>query len=589
MAVVQHNTAPPAMTLTEWVVALRRRSGMMAILFVSILAVMTLLAFLWPATYQSAGTILIEQQELPTDLVRSTISSYADQRIQVISQRVMTTENLFKIIQKYDLYARERKTKAREKVLEKMKEDIGFKMISADVIDPRSGNPTKATIAFTVSYKHRSAELAAKVANELVSLYLQQNIDSRKQRTADATSFLTDEAGRLDKDISEQQAAIATFKEKHANELPELAQTNLQMLTRIEDERRETDTRIRSLDQQIVYLDAQLAQINPTEQMYASTGERVMAPKDRLKYARSELARVSSLYSSGHPDVVRLKREVAGLEKSLGAGTDVNDLRRQLESAKTELASAQQRYSADHPDVSKWQRSVDALQQQIATAQSDNEIPVSRDQDADNPAYIQIRAQREASVNERRSLEQKRSQLDRQLKEYETRLTTAPSVEREYSGMLRDLDNNQIKYREVRQKQMEATVAQNMEDERKGERFTLIEPPLTPEQPDSPNRILLLVLGVLLALASAIGIPALLEMTDTRVRNRRDLEHLLQVAPLAVVPWIETISDKQVQRRRFQYFAAGSLGSVVVMLGVLHLFYRPLDVLWQVLLRRLTS
>lgn len=584
-----NNTAPSNMNLSEWRSALRRRAGLMGWVFASVAIVAALLAFLWPATYLASGTILIEQQEVPAELVRSTISSYADQRIQVITQQVMTTENLFKIVLKYDLYPVERKKRTREYVLKKMKNDIGFKMISADVIDPRSGNPTKATIAFSISYKSRAADLAAKVANELVSLYLQQNIDSRKQRTADATSFLNDEADRLNKDINVQQAAMEGFKQRHINDLPELAQMNIQLMNRADDELREVDSRVRALDQQLVYLDAQLAQLNPISQTYTSTGERVMAPSDRLKYLRTELARVTSIYAADHPDVLRMQREIQGLEKSTGAVNSSNELQRQLDDARTQLTSASQRYSADHPDVLKLQRSVSSLEEQLQASSASEKPYTTSAEQPDNPAYIQIKAQREASSNERTSLLSKRSELSALIASYTKRLASGPAVERQYSTLLRDLENNQLKYREVRQKQLEAEVAQNLEDERKGERFTLIEPPLTPEQPDSPNRIVILVLGCVLALGSAVGTVASLEVLDSSVRNRRDLVTLLSVPPLAVLPWIETEADRQLNRRHRRYALLGTTASLMLTAGLIHVFFRPLDVLWQVALRRLAG
>jgi len=243
--------------------ALRRRRTAMLLTLTAVLVITIAAAFLWPAKYRSTGIILIEQQELPSDLVRSTISSYADQRIQVITQRVMTMENLFRIIQRFDLYPQRRKTETREAIIERMRDDIKFEMISADVMDPRSGRPTKATIAFSVSYSNRSADLAGRVANELVSLYLRENIESRKQRSAEATSFLTEEGDRLNKRIAELGAQLAKFKAEHQDDLPELSPLNLQIINRAEDELRDIGTRTSSLDQQITYLDAQLAQLTP--------------------------------------------------------------------------------------------------------------------------------------------------------------------------------------------------------------------------------------------------------------------------------------------------------------------------------------
>ncbi|HEY4366960.1 MAG TPA: hypothetical protein VGN07_06960 [Steroidobacteraceae bacterium] len=578
-----------SLNIAYYMTALRRRRSAMLGAFVAVLVVVIAAAFLWPATYKSTGTILIEQQELPSDLVRSTISSYADQRIQVITQRVMTTENLFKIIQRFDLYQRQRRTKTREAVIERMRDDIKFDMISADVIDPRSGHPTKATIAFSVSYSNRSADLAGRVANELVSLYLQENIQSRKERSADATSFLTEEGDRLNKRIAEVSGQLAKFKAEHQDDLPELSSLNLQIINRAEDELRDIDTKTSSIDQQIVYLDAQLAQLNPVAQVFTSTGERVLSPSDRLKYLRTEYARSSAVYSPDHPDVQRLKTEIAGLEKTVDSTGTMNELERQLQDAKAQLASAHQRYAADHPDVVQLEHLVAGLSAQLqASLQAMPDVGPAGD-NPDNPAYIQLKAQREAAVNDRASLQKRKAAVAARIADYEGRIAKTPAVERDYTAMVRELDGAQQKYQEVRHKQMEAQLAENLESERKGERFTLIEPPLVPQEPASPNRILIIVFGAILSIGASLGAVMLLEKTDDSIRGRRDVEALLSVAPLAVLPWIETNADRTARARLRKLSYAGAFGSVVLAAVLIHFLYRPLDVLWQVALRRLTG
>lgn len=578
------NAAP---TIADYLATLTRRRFAALIAGATILCIAFLFAFVWPATYRASGTILIEQQELPADLVRSTITSYADQRIQVITQRVMTTENLYKIIQKYDLYAKERKTKAREVVIEDMRDNISFEMISADVIDPRFGRPTKATIAFSVSFSNPSPDMAARVANELVNLYLQENIESRKQRSADATSFLAAEATRLSTRIGEIGDSVARFKEEHANDLPEMATMNLQLMANADKELSEVDTRIRSLDQQIVYLDAQLAQLNPVSQIFTSTGERVMSPADRLKYLRTEFARARAIYSPEHPDVRRLQAEIAGLEKSVGSVTSANEIERQLTQARSDLASAQQRYAADHPDVVKAVQLVTGLETQLRSAgANDLSVPTTKEE-PDNPAYIQVKSQREAASNERAALQTKRAEVSARHADFQTRLAKTPTIEREYGALTSELANTQLKYQEVRQKQMEAQVAQNLEEGRKGERFTLIEPPMTPQKPASPNRIAILVLGFVFSLAGGIGFVFVLDITDSSVRHKRDVLGLLDVPPLAVLPWIETESDRAMRARVRRLSLVGGATAVVAAVTLTHFLYRPLDVLWEVALRRL--
>jgi uncharacterized protein involved in exopolysaccharide biosynthesis len=575
-----------AMTQTladRWANVTRRAKPAIAV-GLAVLVIAVAATLLWPPTYRSTGTILIEQQELPADLVQSTITSFADQRIQVISERVMTTDNLLRIIQNYNLYPQLRQSQPREVLLAQMRKDIHFAMISADVMDPRQGRATKANIAFSVSYDSRSPDTAARVANELVSLYLDENVRSRRQLSADAANFLDDEANKLDQNIATMSASIAKFKDQHINTLPDQATINRETLIRSEDELRDTDTQLRSLQQQSTYLEGQLAQLPASSQVYTSTGERVLSPGDRLKFLRTEYARLSGIYSPDHPDVLRIQREIDGLEKEAGAVDSSNDLQRQLQDAQTQLAQASEHYAPDHPDVVRLKRQIATLQQAIKDAPPITPAPEAH---PDNPAYISIKAQRDANAAEIASLQQKRLTVQAKIEDLETRLAQAPAVERDYDNLLRDLDNEQLKYREIRQKQMEAKLSENLEDEQKGERFTLIEPPVAPQQAASPDRPMMFGLSVVLALAAALGTVWLLELQDGSVRNPRDLQALLQVAPLAIVPHMETLAEIASRRRLRRFTLAGAAGALAVALILTHLFYRPLDVLWDVALRRL--
>src|SRR5580658_5786996 len=223
-------------------------------------AIAVLLAILLPATYRSTATILIEQQEIPQEMVRSVITSFADQRVQVTSQRVMTTQNLLQLIERYNLYPDIREKEPREVLLAKIRGDIGLHMISADVVDPRSGRATQATIAFSVSYQNRSPELALKVANELTTLYLNENLTSRTQLSEQTSTFFSEESSHEQARIVELDKTLAAFKEKHHDRLPELETLNVQGSDRTELELRDVENHLSALDSQRVLLEAQLAQ-----------------------------------------------------------------------------------------------------------------------------------------------------------------------------------------------------------------------------------------------------------------------------------------------------------------------------------------
>ena len=581
--------AGSGLNFSSHLAAARRRVKPMALAAIAVSIAGILVAFLWPPTYRSTGTILIEQQEIPTDFVRSAVTSFADQRVQVISQRVMTSANLLAVIEKFNLFAGERDQTTREALVDAMRHDINLEMISADVVDPRQGRATKATIAFSVSYDHRNPQTAARVANELVSLYLSENIETRKQLAADTAGFLQGESERIGKRVSELEQQIAVFKEKNSAKLPELAQVNMQMLDRGEQELRDIDTRTRSLDQQLLFLDAQLAQMNPTGAVYTETGERVLSSADRLKVLRSQYASAAAEYKPDHPDVVRLKRAVESLEaQGVAGGTSraEGDLARRLTDARGELDVARKRYSPEHPDVNRLEREVATLEDNLRTNSNARVLAPGLSEIADNPAYIQLRTQREAARNERRSLLTQSAAVRMRISELERRQAQAPTVERDYNFMLRDLQGEQAKYNELRQKGMEAQLVENLETERKGERFTLIEPPVQAQEPIRPNRKAILLLGFLLAVATALGLMLLLEANDTHVRDRAHLVQLLGVAPLAVIPFMDLPGDVKKRRGTRIKLVIGAVVATAAMAAVIHIFVRPLDVVWLAALRR---
>jgi polysaccharide biosynthesis transport protein len=516
----------------------RRHWRSLAALGGSILLCAVLAAVFWPATYRSSGTILIEQQEVPEDLVRSATSSYAEQRVQVISQRVMTLANLLGIIGKYNLYPDQHAAKSREDAIESMRNDVALKMISADVVDPRQGRAVKSTIAFSVSYDSRSPEQAAAVANELTSLFLSENASMRKQQASGTAEFLSSQAERIGSEVAETEKKLAAFKSVHEGNLPELTELNLQLASRAQDDLREIDGRIRSLDQQIVLFKAQLAQVSPTSSLYRDSNQRVLSGADQLRVLRTQLAVARAKYSADHPDVLRLEREVAGLETATGRTSAYRDTFRDLVERRGELARTLQTRTAEHPEVVSIKREISALEQQL-NSEAAVGAAASTPEEPDNPAYVQLQASLTAAQADRSAVITQRAQLTQRLAMLETRSEAAPNIEREYSQLARDLENARKRYSEVQQKQMEAQLSSNLETESKGERFTLIEPAVEPQKPLSPNRPLITLLGVMLALTAVIAAVLMIEALDTRIHSHEDIVSLVQVAPLAVIPWME--------------------------------------------------
>jgi succinoglycan biosynthesis transport protein ExoP len=563
----------PTLDMGDYLAAFKRRRGVISFVAGTVFLLGVIIAFVWPPTYKASATILIEEQEIPAELIQSTVTSYAAQRIQVISQRVMSRTNLMEIVEKYELYASERKRNTIEEVLSEMREDIDVEMITAEVMDPRTGRPAAATIAFTLAFESANPQQAQKVASELTTLYLNENLKSRTEKAAETYDFLTAESTRLSEEISRLEAKLAEFKERHINTLPELRDLNTQVLERTEREISEVDTQIRTLEERKIYLGGQLGMLDPY-----SSGE-VLSPSARLDALRTEYIRLASRYSPDHPDVTSAKREIKALEIETGQYASADDLRAELDVLRKELSKAQQSYTDEHPDVK-------SLKRQITTLENDLKSPrpapkqTSTPANADNPAYVTLQSQLAAANSEMRSLKAKRAQLTEKIEEYENRLFQTPKSEQEYRAITRDLDHASRRYQDIKAKQMTAEVGREMEKERKGERFTLIDPAILPEEPISPNRTAIIFLSLVLALGAGVGSAAIAESVDSTIRGTKGIVAAIHMAPLTVIPYMANAAETRAQRRKRIIIFASVIAGIVVLLLLVHFLVSPLDVLW---------
>ncbi|MEW8621312.1 MAG: lipopolysaccharide biosynthesis protein, partial [Candidatus Thiodiazotropha endolucinida] len=205
----------------------------------------------------------------------------------------------------------------------------------------------------------------------------------------------------------------------------------------------------------------------------------------------------------------------------------------------------------------------------------------------DNPAYVQLETQLQAANSELASLKGMRDEIKGKIKDFEDRLMQSPQVEREYRNLTRDYENALDKYQEVKAKQLEAQLAESLERERKGERFSLIEPPQLPEKPDKPNRIAILFLGFVFSFAGGVGNVVVRESMDQAVYGSKGIMAITKMPPLAVIPYIEC-SDDHRQRNTSGIITVSSLFAAIgVILVSVHIFYKPLDVIFYIVLRKL--
>ncbi|THB73084.1 MAG: lipopolysaccharide biosynthesis protein, partial [Gammaproteobacteria bacterium] len=466
---------------------------------------------------------------------------------------------------------------------------VAQNIISAEVVDPRTGRPTNATIAFSLSYDNESPAMAQKVANDLTSLYLKENIKSRKQKASETSIFLTEEAEKLEKTISLLEEELARFKQENSGKLPELVDMNLSLMNRTDTQIDEVESQLRNLQERKIYLDSELAQLNPHSTLFSSSGQRVLSPEDRLKMLQTKYLSDSSKYAEDHPDLIRMRKEIEKLQSEIGWVDEAENLAKQHETIQANLTDLSGRYSENHPDIKKARRELESVNSQLEAIREKQQQKAqvkSGFAKPDNPAYVQLKAQLEAALVEMKSLKQKRERLTEKYQEYEQRIIEMPIVEKDYRALLRNYEQAVVKHRDIKARLMEAKLGQSLEEGRKGERFELIEPPMLPEKPLKPNRKAILALGFFLSIGAALGMAVGLDQIDSRVWGYAGIKSITGSTPIVAIPYIETSAD----RRRKWVIRLGTLliliAIIVMALFTVHLFYKPLDVLWYIVMRK---
>jgi polysaccharide chain length determinant protein (PEP-CTERM system associated) len=294
--------------IDDYLQILRRRkytilASMLLFAFIGILVTLSL-----PPLYLSTATILIEQQKIPTDFVRSSVISSADERIMQIKQSVMTVDNINKIIDKYQLYPNKKQDIL--ELAETFRTDFTFELLSADVISKSKGS--KIALAFKLGFFHRNPLLAQKTVNEITNLFLSENIKSRTEGAIQTTAFLDEEAKQLKQRIQEAEIEIEKFKEKNNGSLPELLASNLAEVSRIGTQLEMDKSKEEVLNEQKANLQAQLSATSPFP---IDTVGQSTAPESLAKL-KADYAQLLAKYSPLHPDAITLKHKIDNYQET---------------------------------------------------------------------------------------------------------------------------------------------------------------------------------------------------------------------------------------------------------------------------------
>ena len=523
------------MEIRDYLQLFLRNKLAFAIPFVLVLSIAIGIAFVLPPMFKSEATFLIQRQTIPQNFAQTTVTGYIQEQIQQIRQRIVTHENLVRLADRNNLYPDELAANPTS-VVQKLRERIEVGMEDVQATDPNSGGVRTATVAFTLAVSAETGKDAQMLTRQLAERFLLEHRTARELGARQVTGFFEEESQRLQLEISELEAALAGFKQEEIRNLPELMSMNLSLFERTQREIDQTENRIIAIEQQINVTRAELSLTEPYKNVVTDSGETMLTGAERLSALTAQYLQATSRYSQEHPDVKRLSREIRLLSEQNGTSHRTDEIMGRLVALQEEVRQARQTYSDSHPTVVDLESAIASLQRGLQSAvvsdSKSNELALP----PDNPRYVALQTAMsgdEATLNaEKANLAELKVKLD----EYEERIFTTPLVERDYKSLARDYDNKVAKFQELKDKQLQARLAEEIEGGDNAEQFVLESSAYLPRLPESPNRVGIILLGAFFGLVIGIAVVVLIEYFDKTIRNSRMIFQVLGVQPLATIP-----------------------------------------------------
>ena len=483
-------------------------------------AAASLITFL-PNVYRSMATVLVDRQQVPETFVRSTVTSVLETRLQTISQEILSRSRLEGLIARFGLYPDHRKRVPSEEVIVRMRGDIKLELKGVE-----ARGQSQATVAFTISYQGSDPQTVALVTNTLASFYIEENLKVRERQATGTAEFLRVQLEETKKRLDDQEQRVSQFKRRYLGELPQQMETNLAALERLHMQLRlNADNQTRAGERRQA-LASQLAEaqtlVPPAYAAPAAPGGLIETPEARLARLKQELTTLRAQFSEKYPDVVRVKAEIAELE-------------RQVADTKSGDAKAEEK-PATSPAV-----------------------PAS-------PYLLRLKEAVSEVESEGKILKGEEKRLREAIAIYQARVENVPRREQEYTELSRDYESTRALYQSLSKRHEEAQIAESMEQRQKGEQFRVLDPAVPNSEPASPKRLRLILMALMLSAGLAAGAVVLAEQLDTSFHTLDDLRGFSTVPVLVSIPRI--VTDTDLRRRQWHTRLAASVAMVGLALIV---------------------
>jgi len=529
-------------------IARRHRTWILGPLWAGIV-ISTVVAFLWPDTYVSSALIRITSSQVPDRLVQTNMNQLLTERINAITQGVLSRSTLTNIIQTHDLYPRERRRLPMEDVIEKMRtKDIRIGMISVQGQQTRAG-------AFPITFQYENRYLAQKVTADIVSKLMNENERETISISQTTTDFLTNEMQQAKAKLDEIEGKVSDFKSRNFASLPESQQMNLAALN--------------SLDQRIGQLNATLSRINQDKLLLES----------QIRIQREQLAKATEAATViGDPTKVYQKsEELARREREIAAGEQM-------------LIQLRQQWTAAHPEIKRVESLLEITRKQrddllkedeankkaltAEASKGNRRVVVTREMQTMEAAIKQTEAVIHGKSLEAQDIHNELSRTTAQIGGYQAKILSSPAAQQQYAMLTRDLEQSRTAYNALLARQQDSERGTKIIRNKQGESLDLLDPASLPVNPSEPKRAVIVGIGAVVGLLLGVVLAGVREMKDTTLKNLKDVRAYTQLTVLGSVPLLE--DDVVVKRRKrmalLSWMTALVVGAVV-MAGAVAYYY----------------
>jgi polysaccharide chain length determinant protein (PEP-CTERM system associated) len=495
--------------LSDYVRILWRRRWYALTAMILVLAGASFYAWLKPSVYRSTSRIKVEPVAIPQDYVRPSVRSTPEDQIAAVRSAVQSRSFLQRMIQDFQLfgYGVDVGAFSMEDAIKAVSRNIEITNVSPDTLN--------------IGFSSTDPQLAQSLTRRMVETLIQTNTSSRKTRAIETDQFLDAQLRQAQQDLAAQEEKIKQFKATHLGALPEQSQAVMNALNRLDVQLASAENALENLQERKKMLSA----LTQNQSRIASLQQELLLPEEDflpgvaagdtpdsvLAAKEAELAALTLKYTPKYPDVVRLTREVDALRQKL---------------AKEKADVSEQTKSAAGKDP------VERTGLGGAISQLDS-LPSTED------------LEMQSINNDIRKKEKERDEILKQIRLFQAKLNLAPALEQELMALSRERDILNQQYTSLQGKKFQSQMTANLETNKSGDTYVVIDDANLPEKPLPPTRIQIILVGIFAALAAGVGAAIGRELLDSTLGSEQEVAAVLNLPTLATISEIPLKEPKR--------------------------------------------